>query len=125
MKISLFLLWGMLLSGAGLAMTPCAIGTEAGQDRAPKSEAVQVKSVSGRITSIQGNTFTVESERRDQTKNDQNSRMTFTLDQATTVDGKLDVGANADVTFREQAGNKIAVSIRVVGSDRARNSSPR
>jgi hypothetical protein len=122
MKISLFLLWGLLLSGAGL---PCAIGTEARQDRAPKSEAVQVKSVSGRITSIQGNTFTVESERRDQTKNDQNSRMTFTLDQATTVQGKLDVGANADVTFREQAGNKIAVSIRVVGSDRARNSSPR
>jgi hypothetical protein len=113
MKSSVFLLAALLLTGATLAVPSPAIGTQAGQDRAPASEAVHTKSVSGRITSIQGNTFTVEPQSGGQTRNDPKSRITFTLDQATTVDGKLHIGADADVTFREQAGNKIAVSIRV------------
>jgi hypothetical protein len=39
--------------------------------------------------------------------------MTFMIDKNTTVDGKLKVGANADVTYREEGGNNIAVSVRV------------
>ena len=39
--------------------------------------------------------------------------MTFQIDKNTTVDGKLQVGANADVTYREDAGKLVAISVRV------------
>jgi hypothetical protein len=39
--------------------------------------------------------------------------MTFTIDDNTTVSGKLAVGASADVTYRSQGGQNIAVSVRV------------
>jgi hypothetical protein len=109
--IGLSLLLGSLLAGAALS-TP---GANAKQDREARDQAVGLESLSGRITSINGNTFTVESERR-QTQNartDPTSAMTFMLDQNTTVDGKLEIGANANVTFREENGNNIAVSVRV------------
>jgi Cu/Ag efflux protein CusF len=39
--------------------------------------------------------------------------MTFTIDKNTTIDGKLKVGASADVTYRQEGGNNIAISVRV------------
>jgi hypothetical protein len=39
--------------------------------------------------------------------------MTFQIDKNTTVDGKLKVGANADVTYREDGGKLVAISVRV------------
>jgi hypothetical protein len=39
--------------------------------------------------------------------------MTFQIDKNTTVDGKLQVGANADVTYREDGGKFVAISVRV------------
>ncbi len=39
--------------------------------------------------------------------------MTFQIDKNTTVDGKLQVGANADVTYREDGGKLMAISVRV------------
>ena len=39
--------------------------------------------------------------------------MTFQIDKNTTVDGKLQVGANADVTYREDGGKLVAISVRV------------
>jgi hypothetical protein len=39
--------------------------------------------------------------------------MTFMIDRNTTVEGKLKVGANADVTYREDNGNNVAISVRV------------
>ena len=39
--------------------------------------------------------------------------MIFLINQNTTVDGKLKVGANADVTYREDNGNNVAISVRV------------
>lgn len=114
--IGLSLLLGSLLAGAALSTPPRAIGANAKQDREARDQAVGLESLSGRITSINGNTFTVESERRRQTQNartDPTSSMTFMLDQNTTVDGKLEIGANANVTFREENGNNIAVSVRV------------
>ena len=113
--IGLSLLMGLLLAGAVPSPPPRAIGANAGQDREAR-QARGMQSLSGRITSIQGNTFTVESERSPQTQNartDPTSSMTFMLDQNTTVDGKLEIGANADVTFRQENGNNIAVSVRI------------
>src|SRR6266436_2624578 len=39
--------------------------------------------------------------------------MTFQIDKNTTVDGKLQVGANADVTYREEEGKFVAINVRV------------
>jgi hypothetical protein len=115
LTIGLSLLLGSLLAGAVLSTPARAIGANAGQDREARDQAAGLESLSGRITSIEGNTFTVESERRQtqDARTDQMSSMTFMLDQNTAVDGKLEIGANVDVTFREKNGNNIAVSVRV------------
>jgi hypothetical protein len=39
--------------------------------------------------------------------------MMFVIDLNTTVDGKLTVGANADVVYRDDNGNHVAVSVTV------------
>jgi hypothetical protein len=39
--------------------------------------------------------------------------MIFLNDENTTVGGKLNVGANADVTYRQKDGNNVAVSVQV------------
>jgi hypothetical protein len=83
----------------------------------PANQSVELESASGRITAIQGNTFTIETPEPtrlgEQFRRDTTRSLTFTLDQKTTVDGKLRVGARADVTYREQDGNHLAVSVRV------------
>jgi hypothetical protein len=39
--------------------------------------------------------------------------MTFAIDKNTTVDGKLQVGSTADVTYRQNNGSNVAISIHV------------
>ena len=39
--------------------------------------------------------------------------MAFTIDKNTTVDGKLKVGSSADVTYRQDNGTNIAISVHV------------
>jgi hypothetical protein len=39
--------------------------------------------------------------------------MTFQIDKNTTVDGKMQVGANADVTYREDGGKFTAISVHI------------
>jgi hypothetical protein len=39
--------------------------------------------------------------------------MTFLIDKNTTIDGQLRVGASANVTYREDNGNNIAINVRV------------
>jgi hypothetical protein len=39
--------------------------------------------------------------------------MTFQLDKNTTIEGSLKVGANADVTYRQEKGANIAISVHV------------
>ena len=40
--------------------------------------------------------------------------MTFQVDRNTSISGKLAVGANADVSYRTQDGNNIAVIVSVI-----------
>lgn len=81
-------------------------------------QTAKVESASGRITSVQGNTFTLEVSRQNGPGNDRSKgnekALTLTLDQDTDVYGKIAVGAEANVTYREQDGNNIAVSVRIV-----------
>jgi Cu/Ag efflux protein CusF len=39
--------------------------------------------------------------------------MSFTIDKNTTVEGKLKVGSNADVTYRQDNGANVAISVHV------------
>ena len=39
--------------------------------------------------------------------------MTFLLDKNTTIEGSLKVDANADVTYRQEKGANVAISVRV------------
>jgi hypothetical protein len=79
------------------------------------------QSVSGKITSIEKSSFTltVGSEPKSNVSENpaaqagQPKTMNFQVDSNTTIDGKLKVGASADVTYRQEGGNNIAISVRV------------
>ena len=79
--------------------------------------APQELSVSGRIASVEKNSFTL-TVGQSQTQNLQQDpatakTMTFLIDKNTTIDGSLKVGANADVTYRQEKGSNVAISVRV------------
>lgn len=78
--------------------------------------AAATQSISGKIASVEKTSFTLSigpSHTMSSTTQDSPKSMTFQIDKNTTVDGKLKVGANADVTYREDGGNLVAISVRV------------
>jgi hypothetical protein len=81
---------------------------------------VQTQSVSGKIASVEKTSFTLtvasdrmSSQSQEPKRENGAKTMAFQVDKNTTVDGKLQVGANADVTYREEGGSNIAISVRV------------
>jgi len=89
------------------------------QGSAPAPAPVQ--SVYGMIADIQPNSFTLtlapsqstrEGEHLGQADSPAKS-MTFMIDKNTTVQGTLEVGVNADVTYRRENGKNLAVTISV------------
>jgi hypothetical protein len=82
--------------------------------------AAPTQSVSGKIADVQKTSFTLSigpnhtmSNMGQQLQDSSPKTMTFQIDKNTTVDGKLQVGANADVTYREDGGKLMAISVRV------------
>jgi hypothetical protein len=77
--------------------------------------APQTQSVSGKIASVDKNSFTltVNASGGQQLEQTAPATMTFTTDKNTTIEGKLQVGSNADVTYRSDNGTNIAVSVHV------------
>lgn len=80
---------------------------------AQQTPAAQL-SVSGKITAVAKDSFTlaVASQHFAQEAPRPKS-MTFFIDKNTTIEGKLQVNANADVTYREDNGRNIAISVHV------------
>ena len=77
-------------------------------------------SVSGKITSVAKDSFTVAvgggatSLGQQLVQQDPKAKsMTFVVDKNTTIEGKLQVNANADVTYREDNGRNIAITVHV------------
>ena len=73
-------------------------------------------SVSGKITAVGKDSFTVAVASQTGHELVQESHpkaMTFYTDKNTTIEGKLQVNANADVTYREESGKNVAISVRV------------
>lgn len=122
-NIALSIISSALLAGAAWALpaTPTHAGNQSGTQ---SQNAAQLQSASGKITAVSSSSFTLkmtatnppsrgEAFAQDQQQN-QSKDMTFTIDQNTTVDGKLQVGANADVSYRTDAnGNNVAVTVHV------------
>jgi hypothetical protein len=89
----------------------------------PKSSSVeqtapQTQSVTGKIASVEKTSFTLSiatstSNSEQQFQKSAPKTMNFTVDKNTTIDGKLQVGASADVTYREDSGNNVAISVHV------------
>jgi hypothetical protein len=84
-------------------------------------DAAQQQSVSGKIASVERNSFTL-TVGQSQTSSEKNNlqsepgnpkTMVFQLDKNTTIEGSLKVGASADVTYRQEKGANIAISVHV------------
>jgi hypothetical protein len=78
------------------------------------------QSISGKITSLERNSFTliVTSERTSRQLERMGQAyavkvMSFQIDDHTTTHGKIRVGANADVIYRVDDGKNIATSVRI------------
>jgi hypothetical protein len=98
-----------LLLVAGLWAIPTAT-------TAQQTPAAQL-SVSGTITSVEKDSFNLavggQTPGGQQLSASEAKSMTFMIDKNTTVEGKLKVNANADVTYREENGKNIAISVHV------------
>lgn len=106
------------LAAALWATTPAGSAATALSAQAGQTPAA-AQSVSGKIASVEKSSFTltVASEQKPNVsavaEQAAPKTMTFQIDSTTTIDGKLKVGASADVTYRQEGGNNIAISVRV------------
>ena len=108
---------GLTLVAAVWAFSPPTTQQAALLSLSSNSNAPQEQSVSGKIASVEKTSFTL-TVGQSQTQNlqqDQNTpkTMTFMIDKNTTIDGSLKVGASADVTYRQEKGSNVAISVRV------------
>jgi hypothetical protein len=84
----------------------------------PAQPTAQTQSVSGKIASVDRNSFTLTVgsgvEQSAQEPSSKSGRtMAFSIDKNTTVEGTLKVGSNADVTYRADNGTNVAISVHV------------
>lgn len=114
LRVSLAFIFALVLTvGVCTVPAPAApIGGTAIQN------SVQLEAVSGKITSTHDGSFTLDVGHKTPTVGQSfqarhRNTMTFFVDSNTTVDGKLVPGAMADVTFRVDNGNNLAVSVHV------------
>jgi hypothetical protein len=109
------------LMAAVWAMPPAASHDSAILGLSNSQAAPQEQSVSGKIASVEKNSFTLtvgQSQTSTESRNLQQDpagpkTMTFQIDKNTTIEGSLRVGANADVTYRQEKGANVAISVRV------------
>lgn len=108
---------GTVLVTGALALPPANTHQTGGGQQA----AAQTQSVSGKIASVEKSSFTITLASAVQSAVMQDGQtppssvktMSFTIDQNTTIEGKMKVGANADVTYRQDNGANVAISVRV------------
>ena len=109
----------MLLVAAVSAIPPAAANA-AVQSAAPGAQAApQTQSASGKISAVDKTSFTITLPPTNQQnlavyqpQQDAKS-MTFVVDKNTTIEGKLRVGADAEVTYRDDNGSHLAIAVRV------------
>jgi hypothetical protein len=120
MKKELKFIWAAMASLI-LVAAVCALPPALPNNTNPHEQtAAPTQSVSGKIAEVQKTTFTLSigpshtvSSAGQEMQEPKQRSMTFQIDKNTTVDGKLQVGANADVTYREDGDKFVAINVRV------------
>ena len=114
-RIGLSLISGSLIAAGAWALPITAPISRA----ATPGQSIQLQSASGQIATVSRNAFTLtttgnatQGEAFAQVDNTSKTMM-FVIDDNTTIDGKLTVGANADVVYRDDNGNHMAVSVTI------------
>ncbi len=103
------------------ALPPTTVHGAAVLGSLSERNAPQEQSVSGKIASVEKSSFTLtvgqsqtSSERQNLQQDPGNPKsMTFLLDKNTSIEGSLRVGASADVTYRQEKGANVAISVHV------------
>jgi hypothetical protein len=111
----------LIISGSLIAVGTWALPVSRPASKAPvpAQNSVQLQSASGQIAMVSRDSFTLTTTGNPAqgeafAQVDSTSKiMLFVIDDNTTVDGKLTVGANADVIYRDDNGNHMAVSVTV------------
>lgn len=120
-RIFLAATFSVVLIAAAFAVPPA---THVNQNAAPAQAAAQTQSASGTISAVDKASFTITLPPpknltaavglpQDAPKQDTPKTMTFVIDKNTTIEGKLRVGASADVTYRDDNGEHVAIGVRV------------
>ncbi|SRR5713226_3592062 len=120
-RVFFSILADLSLIAAVLALPPAATHGTAIVSLSSSPSASQEQSVSGKIASVEKNSFTLtvgqsqtSSEKRNLRQDlDSPKTMTFQINKNTTIEGSLRVGANADVTYRQEKGANVAISVHV------------
>jgi Cu/Ag efflux protein CusF len=120
-RVFFTMLAGLTLVVAVWAFAPVTTNEAALLGLSASQDAAQQQSVSGKIAAVEKNSFTltVGQSQTSTGKNDLQleasdpKTMTFQIDKNTTIEGTLKVGANADVTYRQEKGANIAISVHV------------
>ena len=121
MKRETKLIWTATASLMAVAIVGALPSAHSKSTTTYEQTAAATQSVSGKIAEVQKTSFTLSvgpshtmSNNLDQDLQEPIQKsMTFQIDKNTTVDGKLQVGANADVTYREDNGKFVAINVRV------------
>jgi Cu/Ag efflux protein CusF len=114
-RVGFSTLAGTVLVAGALAMPPAAKHQAAQAQQATP----QTQSVSGKIASIDQSSFTITVGSGSSITQDAqkpaaaSSTMTFAVDKNTTVEGSMKVGSTADVTYRQDGGTNVAISVHV------------
>lgn len=118
LRLTLATLAGVILVVAAWGLPPTTRGSA--HPTLINEQTPETQSVSGKIASVAKDSFTltvggsqtsagqqlVEQQAEPKT-------MKFFIDKNTAIEGKLKVNANADVTYRQDGGKNIAVSVHV------------
>lgn len=117
LRLTLATLAGAILVVAAWGLPPAT--THGSAPALNNEQTPSTQSVSGKIASIAKDSFTLtvagnQTSADHQLMQQQEPKtMTFIIDKNTAMEGKLKVGASAEVTYREESGKNIAVSVHV------------
>ena len=112
---------GLTLVVAVWAFSPATTHDTALLSLSNSQAAAPEQSVSGKIASVEKNSFTLtvgqsQTSTAGQTMLQDSASpktMVFQLDKNTAIEGSLKVGANAEVTYRQEKGANVAISVHV------------
>lgn len=117
LRFTLAALAGVILVVAAWGLPPATSDGNAHPTLINDQTPSTTQSVSGKITSVAKDSFTLtvaaNAGQQLAQQQAQPKTMTFFIDKNTTIEGKLKVNANAEVTYREEGGKNIAVSVHV------------